>query len=112
MDYEMFLISRVKEAYEQTGNPVQAMREGLGKVGSIVSAAAVILAVTFFATAISGVSVAKVFGLGAGLAIILDATIIRGLLVPVFIRVMGRGAFWAPAWVKRINAKFASSIGH
>ena len=112
MDYEMFLISRVKEAYEETGDPVLAVRDGLGRSGSIVSAAAVILAVTFFATALSGVSVAKVFGIGAGLAILIDATIIRGILVPSFIRLAGHKTFWAPAWIKRINARFASSIGH
>ncbi|WP_320068863.1 MMPL family transporter [Micromonospora sp. RTGN7] len=112
MDYEMFLISRVKEVYEETGDPVRAVREGLGKSGSIVSAAAIILAVTFFATALSGVAVAKLFGVGAGLAVILDATVIRGLLVPAFLKLVGHGAFWAPGWVKKINRRFASSIGH
>ncbi len=110
MDYEVFVLSRIKETYDQTGDPRGAVRVGLGIGGPIVAAAAVILAITFFSTAISGVSVAKLFGIGAGLAIIVDSTLTRGVLVPVFLRLTGRAAWWSPRWMKRINARIG--LGH
>ncbi len=110
MDYEVFVLSRIKETYDQTGDPRGAVRVGLGIGGPIVAAAAVILAITFFSTAISGVSVAKLFGIGAGLAIIVDSTLTRGVLVPVFLRLTGRAAWWSPRWMKRINSRIG--LGH
>jgi RND superfamily putative drug exporter len=110
MDYEVFVLSRIKETYEATGDPRGAVRIGLGMSGSIVSAAAVILAITFFSTAMSGVSVAKLFGIGAGLAIVVDATLIRGVLVPIFLRLTGRAAWWSPAGMRRLSDRIG--LGH
>ncbi|MEV0839479.1 MMPL family transporter [Actinocatenispora sera] len=110
MDYEVFVLSRIKETYEATGDPRGAVRVGLGMSGSIVSAAAVILAITFFSTAMSGVSVAKLFGIGAGLAIVVDATLIRGVLVPIFLRLTGRAAWWSPAGMRRLSDRIG--LGH
>jgi putative drug exporter of the RND superfamily len=96
MDYEVFVLSRIRESYLAGADPRLAVRRGLGGSGPVISAAAAVLAVSFFSTAISGVSMAKLFGLGTGLAIILDALLIRGVLVPAFLRLVGRAAWWAP----------------
>ena len=82
MDYEVFLLSRMKEEYDRTGDNDQEIIAGLAKTGSIVTAAALVLSVTFFAFATSGVTFMKLFGLGLGLAVLVDAFIVRATLVP------------------------------
>jgi RND superfamily putative drug exporter len=111
MDYEMFVLSRIKERYTTTGDPYRSVREGLGGSGPIITAAAAILAVSFFSTAISGVSLAKLFGIGTGLAVILDAVLIRGVLVPAFLKVFGTAAWWAPAPMKRFTQRISGAVG-
>lgn len=111
MDYEMFVLSRIKERYTRTGDPFGSVREGLGGSGPIITAAAAILAVSFFSTAISGVSLAKLFGIGTGLAVILDAVLIRGVLVPSFLKVFGTAAWWAPGPMKRFTQRISGAVG-
>ncbi|MDH6132236.1 RND superfamily putative drug exporter [Kitasatospora sp. MAA4] len=111
MDYEMFVLSRIKERYTETGDPYRSVREGLGGSGPIITAAAAILAVSFFSTAISGVSLAKLFGIGTGLAVVLDAVLVRGVLVPVFLQVFGTAAWWAPAPLKRFTRRISGAVG-
>ena len=111
MDYEVFLLSRIKEEYDRTGDNTRAVAIGLERTGRIVTAAAGLLAVTFVAFGFSGVTFIKMFGLGLALAVVMDATIIRGLLVPAFMRLAGDANWWAPAWMKRIHARFGIHEG-
>jgi RND superfamily putative drug exporter len=100
VDYEIFLLSRIKEARDAGANTVDATVEGLGRVGRIVSAAAALLTVTLFSFS-NGLSFMKMFGIGTGFAILLDATLIRGVLVPAFMRVAGDLNWWAPRPLRR-----------
>ncbi|MCQ4084089.1 MMPL family transporter [Streptomyces sp. RB6PN25] len=100
MDYEVFLLSRIKERHDAGDDTELSVRAGLGESGPVISAAAGLLAVSFFAIGLSGVSLAKFFGLGTGIAIVLDAVLIRGVLVPAFFRLAGPAAWWAPAGIR------------
>ncbi len=111
MDYEVFLLSRIKEEHDRTGDNVSSVALGLERTGRIVSAAALLLAVTFVAFASSGVTFLKVFGLGLALAIVMDATVVRGLLVPAFMRLAGEANWWAPAPLRRLHERFGLSEG-
>lgn len=112
MDYEVFLLSRIKERHAAGDAPRLAVRAGLGESGPLISAAAGLLAVSFFAIALSGVSLAKFFGLGTGIAILLDAVLIRGVLVPVFFRLAGPAAWWAPKPLRRLTRRLELATGH
>ena len=105
MDYEVFLLSRIKEEHDAGANTVDSVAVGLQRSGRIITAAAVLLA-TVFASFITGsVTVVKMIGLGIGFAILLDATVVRGLLVPALMKVMGRINWWAPRWLGRIYGR-------
>jgi putative drug exporter of the RND superfamily len=103
MDYEVFLLSRIKEEYDRTGDTVAAVAAGLERTGRIVTTAAALLAIVFIAFATSEVSFLKLFGIGTALAILVDATLIRALLVPAFMRLAGRANWWAPAPLRRLH---------
>ena len=109
MDYELFLLSRIKEQHDAGYNTVNSVALGLQRSGRIITAAALILAVTFGAFASSGVSIMKMLGLGIAFAILLDATVVRGLLVPAIMRLMGAANWWAPKWMKAIHEKIGLS---
>ncbi|WP_436794423.1 MMPL family transporter [Actinospongicola halichondriae] len=109
MDYEVFLLSRVKEEYDRTGDNHQAVAIGLEKTGRIVTAAAVLIAVVFLAFATSDVRFIKLFGLGLALAVLMDAFIIRGTLVPAFMAMADRANWWAPAPLRRFHERFGVS---
>ena len=109
MDYEVFLLSRIKEEYDVSGDNVSSVAIGLERTGRIVTAAAALLAVVFLAFATSQVTFIKLFGLGLALAVILDATLIRAALVPAFMRLAGDANWWAPAPLRRLHAKFGIS---
>ena len=109
MDYEVFLLSRIKEEYDRTGDNEVAVALGLERTGRIVTAAAALLAVTFLAFATSGITFIKLFGLGLALAVLMDATLIRATLVPAFMKLAGRANWWAPAWMRRIHDRFGFS---
>ena len=106
MDYEVFLLSRIKEEHDRTGDNTQAVAAGLEKTGRLITAAALLLAVTFAAFGTSGMSFMKLMGVGLTLAIVMDATIVRGLLVPAFMRLAGEANWWAPAPIKRFQARW------
>jgi putative drug exporter of the RND superfamily len=106
MDYEVFLLSRIKEEHDRTGDNVTSVALGLERTGRIVTAAAALLAITFFAFGTSGVSFIKMFGIGLGIAVLMDATIVRGLLVPAFMRLAGEANWWAPAPMRRFHDRF------
>ncbi len=109
MDYEVFLLSRMKEEYDRTGDNDRAVVEGLAKTGKLVTAAAVLLSITFLAFATSGVSTIKLFGLGLAVAVLVDAFIVRVTLVPALMTVAGRWNWWAPAPLRRVHTRFGIS---
>jgi RND superfamily putative drug exporter len=111
MDYEVFLLSRIKEEHDRTGDNEASVALGLERTGSIVTAAAALLAITFFAFGTSGVSFIKMFGIGLGLAVLVDATIVRAFLVPAFMRLAGEANWWAPAPLRRFHDRFGLREG-
>jgi RND superfamily putative drug exporter len=106
MDYEVFLMSRIREQYLTHGDNERAVIEGVGRTGSIVTAAAVLIGCVLLALASSDISVLKLLGLGMFLAVLVDAVLIRGVLVPAFMLVMGRANWWAPRPLRRFHARF------
>ncbi|MGK2959255.1 MAG: MMPL family transporter [Acidimicrobiales bacterium] len=109
MDYEVFLLSRIKEEHDNGADTNTSVAMGLERTGRIVTAAAVLIAVVFLAFSTSGITHVKVFGIGLAIAVILDATLIRATLVPAFMRLAGNANWWAPAPLKRIHERFGIS---
>jgi RND superfamily putative drug exporter len=101
MDYEILLLSRIRERYLVTGDNTRAVAEGLGITGGIITGAALVMVAVFGAFALSSVALIKSLGFSMALAVLIDATIVRGILVPAFMRVMGAINWWAPRWVQR-----------
>ncbi len=102
MDYEVFLLSRIKEHYDATHQNRDSVAHGLEKTGGIVTAAAMSISVVFLAFATSGVMLIKLMGLGLATAVLLDAFIIRGTLVPAFMRLAGNANWWLPGFLKAV----------
>jgi len=109
-DYEVFLMSRMVEARSAGASTEEAVVFGAQRTGRIVTAAALILIVVTGAFTISGLSIMKFLGFGVILALIIDATIIRMLLVPSLVKLMGEANWWAPAWMKKVHEK--AGMGH
>jgi putative drug exporter of the RND superfamily len=107
MDYEVFVISRIKELRDKGTTMAVAVPNGLARTGRIVTTAAGLLAVTFFAFATGNVSFMQMFGIGCGLAIVIDATLVRGVLLPAALRILGRFAWYAPKPLRRVHARLA-----
>jgi RND superfamily putative drug exporter len=103
MDYELFLLSRIREEHLAGKDNVEAVATGLQRSARIITAAAVLLAVVFAAFISSGVTSIKSMGFGVALAVILDATIVRALLVPALMRLFGERNWWAPKWMQRFT---------
>jgi len=103
MDYELFLLSRIREEHLAGKTNVESVATGLQRSARIITAAAVLLAVVFAAFITSGVTSIKSMGFGVALAVILDATIVRGLLVPALMRLFGERNWWAPKWMQRFT---------
>ena len=97
MDYEVLLLSRVREEYERTGNTPRAVADALESTGRLITGAAAIMAAVFFGFATAGSVIIQAVGIGIGLAVVIDATIVRALLVPASMRLMGQWNWWAPA---------------
>jgi len=109
MDYEVFLLSRIKEEHDRGASNVQSVAVGLEKTGRIVTAAAVLISVVMLAFATSGVSFIKLFGLGLAVAVLMDAFVIRGTLVPAFMRLAGNANWWAPGPLRRLHNRIGLS---
>jgi len=109
MDYEVFLLSRIKEVHDQTGDNVQSVAVGLERTGRLVTAAAAILCVVFLAFATSEVAFIKLFGIGLAMAVLVDATLVRAILVPAFMRLAGEFNWWAPAPLRRLYHRIGLS---
>ena len=109
MDYEVLLLSRIREEYVRTGNNEIAVAHGLARTGSLITRAALLLFVVIVAFGTSHIIFMKSLGLGMALAILLDATIVRGLLVPAAMKLMGKWNWWAPAPLVKLWKKMGLS---
>ncbi|MFF1411433.1 MMPL family transporter, partial [Streptomyces sp. NPDC058289] len=106
MDYEVFMLSRIKEEYDRTGDNIAAVALGLERGGPLITSAAVVLAASFATYASSGIVFLKMLGIGMVAVILIDATLIRAVLVPVSMRLAGRANWWAPAPLRALHARF------
>ena len=101
MDYEVFILARMREEYDRTGDTSMAVITGIGRTGRLVTSAALILFFAFSALATSPGTDAKVLGTALGVGILIDATIVRALLVPALVSLFGRWNWWLPGWLAR-----------
>jgi RND superfamily putative drug exporter len=102
MDYEVFLLSRVKEEYDRTGDPVNSVADGLAATARVITAAAAIMVVVFGSFMLEDNRIIKMFGLGLAVAVLIDATLVRMLLVPATMELLGAKNWWLPRWLDRI----------
>jgi RND superfamily putative drug exporter len=101
MDYEVFILSRIREAYDRGGSAREAVIEGLGRTGRLVTSAAAILMLTFVSMSTSGQTDLKILATGLGAGILVDAVVVRCLLVPAMVALFGRANWWLPSWAAR-----------
>ncbi len=109
MDYEVLLLSRVQEAYRRTGDNAAAVADGLARTAGVITGAALIMVTVFAAFALAETVTIKSIGVGMALAVALDATIIRVLLVPATMRLLGRWNWWAPGPLGRLAERLGFS---
>ena len=109
MDYEVFLLSRIKEEHDAGVDNLHSVANGLERTGRIVTAAALLISVVFLAFATSEVAFIKLFGIGLTLAVLLDAFVIRGTLVPAFMSLAGEVNWWAPGPLRRLHDRYGVS---
>ena len=102
MDYTVFLLASAKEHWEKSGDPREAMVGGLAHSGRVIFAAAGVMVAVFFTFALSGPLPPKEMGVVLGVAVLLDAALVRLLLLPVLMRLTGRAAWASPAWLRRL----------
>jgi RND superfamily putative drug exporter len=102
MDYEVFLLTRIREEYLRSGDPTGSVADGLAATARVITAAAAIMVVVFGAFLLEDARVIKLFGVGLGFAVLVDATIVRMLLVPATMELLGSRNWWIPAWLDRI----------
>ncbi len=102
MDYEVFILSRMREEYDATGSTNQAVITGVGRTGRLVTSAALILFLAMAALASAPFTFLKIFATGVGAGILLDATVVRSLLVPAVVSLLGRWNWWLPPWAARL----------
>ena len=110
MDYEVFLLSRVREEYLRHGDTTRAVSEGLAKTARVITAAAAIMVVVFLAFVTSDEIFLKLMGIGMATAVLVDATIIRMVLVPAVMQLMGRANWWMPRWLDRAVPRLAPEM--
>ena len=106
MDYEVFLLSRIRERYDQTGDNTAAVAAGLQRTGGVITSLALLLIIVVGAFSASGITFIKLMGVGMITALILDATVVRILLVPATMRLLGRANWWAPRPLRRLYARY------
>jgi RND superfamily putative drug exporter len=102
MDYEVFLLSRIKEEYDRTGNNAVAVADGLAKSARVITAGAAIMVTVFLSFVLGDAVLGKMFGIGLAAAILIDATIIRMVLVPATMELLGDRNWWLPSWLDRL----------
>jgi RND superfamily putative drug exporter len=109
MDYEVLMLSRTREEYERTGDNRHAVASSLERTGRLITGAAAIMAVVFLGLGVAHAVMIKAIGIGMGIAVIVDATIVRALLVPATMRLLGRWNWWAPPPLARLYARLSRS---
>jgi RND superfamily putative drug exporter len=102
MDYEVFLLARIKEEYDRTGNNDKAVLAGITRSGNVVTAAAVCITIVFLGFAAGGLVAVKEIGVGMAVAVVLDVTVVRGLLLPAVMTMLGEWNWWAPGPLRRL----------
>jgi trehalose monomycolate/heme transporter len=110
-DYEVFLLSRIRERYDQTGDNAEAVASGLQRTGGIITSAALLLVIVVGAFSASGITFIKLLGVGMIVALVIDASIVRVLLVPATMRLLGRANWWAPRPLRRLYARYGIREG-
>ncbi|HEX9041211.1 MAG TPA: MMPL family transporter [Trebonia sp.] len=106
MDYEVFLLSRIRERYDETGDNTAAVAAGLQRTGGLITSLALLLIVVVGLFSASGISFIKLLGIGMIVALLVDATVVRILLVPAAMRLLGRANWWAPGPLRRLYARY------
>ena len=101
MDYEVFLLTRIREEYDKTGDNREAVADGLAATGRVISAAAAIMVCVFGSFVLGGDRALKLFGFALAAAVFIDATLVRLVLVPAAMELMGKANWWAPDWLVR-----------
>ena len=107
MDYEVFLMTHIKEAWKRTRDNHRAVVEGVAHTGRVITSAALIMVSVFFAFVLNGDPTVKQFGVGMGVAVAVDATLVRCLLVPAVMTLLGRSNWWFPHWLDRLVPNFS-----
>lgn len=102
MDYEVFLLSRIKEEYDRTGDNALAVADGLAKSARVITASAAVMVTVFFSFVLGESVLTKMFGLGLGVAVLIDATLVRMVLVPATMELLGDRNWWLPTWLDRL----------
>jgi RND superfamily putative drug exporter len=110
MDYEVLLLSRIQEEHARTGDNARAVAEGLERSGRLITGAAAIMIAVFTAFALADIAIIKAIGLGLGIAVALDATLVRAILVPATMRLLGEWNWWAPRPLARLYERVG--LGH
>jgi RND superfamily putative drug exporter len=111
MDYEVFLLSRIREEWRRTGDNATAVADGLAKTARVITAAAAIMVCVFGSFVINDpFRVLKVFGLGLAASIFIDATLVRMVLVPSVMEILGRANWWMPRWLDRRVPKLGAEV--
>src|SRR3954467_13199129 len=109
MDYEVFLLSRIKESYDESGDTTTAVADGLQRSGRIITSAAFLILVVFLGFAAGQTLGIKEMGLALAVAVAVDATLVRCVLVPATMTLLGRANWWAPPWLRRVHRRFGLS---
>jgi RND superfamily putative drug exporter len=109
MDYEVFLLSRIRERYDETGDNAAAVAAGLQRTGGLITSLALLLVIVVGLFSASGITFLKLLGVGMIVALVVDATIVRILLVPATMRLLGRANWWAPGPLRRLYARYGIS---
>ena len=107
MDYEVFLMTHVREQFKKTGNPHEAIVHGLATTARVITSAAMIMVSVFLAFVINGDPTVKQFGLGMSVAVAVDATVVRCVLVPAIMALLGSAGWWFPKWLERVTPNFS-----
>jgi RND superfamily putative drug exporter len=105
MDYEVFMVSRIREEWEKSGDTVEAVARGLERTGGVVTSAATIMVAIFASFLLVAIPEMKQMGFGLAVAVLIDATIVRAALVPAFMRLAGRWNWWMPGRLDRLLPK-------
>ena len=111
MDYEVFLLSRIREEYDRTGDNALAVADGLASTARVITAAALIMVTVFGSFVLGDATTLKLFGLGLATAILVDATVVRMVLVPATMELLGDRNWWFPRWLDRIVPRLHVEAG-